>query len=261
MYHELYIDLFFLENLMMDSLLLLALDHILKCGTPRGRLFLCGAVGSFFTCVVIAIPLPRIMKLLLFHLVINSVMIFFGLGIRCVAQFVRAYVLLYAVSVIMGGIMMLFRPYMRYISLFYCVGFGAYFLLIKLWKIMAYLVGRQGDIIRVTLYTERGEMTANALWDTGNRLRDYVTDVPVNVIDPELLSRITDRVENEKGFHMIPYQSVGGERVMKVFRIRRMCVHTDVDRWISEPVIGVSEEPVSVGKEYEIILNPGIFCD
>ena len=63
MYHELYIDLFFLENLMMDSLLLLALDHILKCGTPRGRLFLCGAVGSFFTCVVIAIPLPRIMKL------------------------------------------------------------------------------------------------------------------------------------------------------------------------------------------------------
>ena len=43
MYHELYIDLFFLENLMMDSLLLLALDHILKCGTPRGKLFhLCG---------------------------------------------------------------------------------------------------------------------------------------------------------------------------------------------------------------------------
>ena len=104
MYHELYIDLFFLENLMMDSLLLLALDHILKCGTPRGRLFLCGAVGSFFTCVVIAIQLPRIMKLLLFHLVINSVMIFFGLGIRCVAQFVRAYVLLYAVSVIMAGL-------------------------------------------------------------------------------------------------------------------------------------------------------------
>ena len=32
MYYELYIDVFFLENLMMDSLILLALDHILKCG-------------------------------------------------------------------------------------------------------------------------------------------------------------------------------------------------------------------------------------
>ena len=261
MYHELYIDIFFLENLMMDSLLLFALDHILKSGRPRGRLFLCGAVGSFLTCVVIAVPFPGIIKLFFFHVVINSLMIFFGLKINCAAQFIRAYLLLYAVSVIMGGIMTLFRPYMRYVSLFYCAAFGAYFLFMKLWKIMAYLAGRQCDIVRVTLYTERGETTADALWDTGNRLRDLVTGVPVSVIDQNLLFRITDHIEDEKGFHMIPYRSVSGEGIMKVFRIRKMCVHTDVDRWISEPMIGVAEEPVSEGKEYEIILNPGMFSE
>ena len=49
MYYELYIDVFFLENLMMDSLILLALDHILKCGGKRGCIFLCAALGSLLT--------------------------------------------------------------------------------------------------------------------------------------------------------------------------------------------------------------------
>lgn len=261
MYHELYIDVFFLENLMMDSLLLFALDHILKCGRTKGRLFLCGALGSFLTCVVIAVPFPEIVKLFLFHAVINSIMIVLGLKVDCAAQFVRAYVLLYATSVVLGGIMTLFRPYMRYTSLFYCAALAAYFLLLRLWKVISYLAGRQHDIVQVTLCTERGEVSAKALWDTGNRLRDFVTGSPVNVIDPELLGRMTDHVEGEKGFHMIPYRSVGGERIMKVFRIRKMCVHTETDRWISEPVIGVAQERVSAGNEYEMILNPGIFCD
>ena len=34
MYYELYIDLFFLENFMMDSILLLLADHILKKRPP-----------------------------------------------------------------------------------------------------------------------------------------------------------------------------------------------------------------------------------
>lgn len=156
---------------------------------------------------------------------------------------------------------MLLRPYMRYASLFYCAALAAYFLLLRLWKVISHLAGRQQDIVRVTLCTEHGEIGAKALWDTGNRLRDFVTGVPVSVIDPGLFRLITDHVEGEKGFHMIPYRSVGGERIMKVFRIRKMCVHTEVDRWISEPVIGVAQEPVSAGKEYEMILNPGIFCD
>ena len=82
MYYELYIDVFFLENLMMDSLLLLALDHILKCGRARGRLFLCGALGSLLTCAAVDAPLPGPVKLVLFHVVINSVMILTGLKFR-----------------------------------------------------------------------------------------------------------------------------------------------------------------------------------
>lgn len=261
MYHELYIDVFFLENLMMDSLLLLSLDHILKCGRPRGRIFLGGALGSLLTCAAVAVPFPGIVKLILFHVFINSIMIATALGIRSMGQFVRAYLLLYAVSVALGGLMALFRPYMRYVSLFYCGAFASWLLLIKGWSVLSRMTQRQRSIIPVTLYTARGEMRASALWDTGNRLRDFVTDAPVNVIDPAFLQKITECVEGERGFHMIPYRCVGGERVMKVFRIEKMCVHTDSDRWIADPLFGVGEETVSDDGKYDIILNPEIFCE
>lgn len=262
MYHELYIDVFFLENLMMDSLLLLALDHILKSGSARGRLFLCAALGSLLTCAAVAIHFPGIAKLILFHVVINSVMIFTGLKIRSVSQFVKAFILLYAVSAFLGGIMLIFRPYLRYISLFYGAAFGAYLLLMKLWKLMAQIMRHQNEILQVTLYTEKGEKTANALWDTGNELRDFVTNDPVNILDPGFLREITEQPEAERGFHMIPYRCVSGDRVMKVFRIRKMCVHTEKageEKWIQNPLLGVGEETLSGNKEYEIILNPGIF--
>ena len=68
MYYELYIDVLFLENFMMDSLLLLAVNRILKCGRAYGRIFLGGALGSALTCLVIAVPFPAVIKLVFFHI-------------------------------------------------------------------------------------------------------------------------------------------------------------------------------------------------
>ena len=45
MYYELYIDVLFLENFMMDSLLLLAVNKMLKNSATYGRLFIGAALG------------------------------------------------------------------------------------------------------------------------------------------------------------------------------------------------------------------------
>ena len=44
MHYELYIDLLFLENFMMDSLLLLVLNRVLKCKSNWQRIFLGGGL-------------------------------------------------------------------------------------------------------------------------------------------------------------------------------------------------------------------------
>ena len=80
MYYELYIDVFFLENFMLDSLLLMAVNRVMQYRNSYARMLAGGAAGSFLTCVVIALPLMPAIKTLLFGVGINSVMIFAGLG-------------------------------------------------------------------------------------------------------------------------------------------------------------------------------------
>ena len=71
------VRVFFLENFMIDSLLLLAVGHVLKCRQSYGRIIAGGIVGSLLTCLVIIIPLPAAAKLILFHVIVNSLMILF----------------------------------------------------------------------------------------------------------------------------------------------------------------------------------------
>ena len=155
--------------------------------------------------------------------------------------------------------MQLFRPYMRYASVFYAAAAVSYVLILKLWKMFSHMYRRQSVIIRVTLYTDKAEKPLKALLDTGNELRDCYTGEPVNIIAPETAADISDHIELEKGFRLIPYRCVSGESVMKVFRVKKMCVHMEEDRWIENALVGIGEESLSGDREYEMILNPAIF--
>lgn len=258
MYYELYIDVFFLENFMMDSILLFLIRRILKTGRSYGRIILGAAAGSLLTCLVIAAPVPPVVRLVLYHTIVNSIMLVIGGAGRSAAQFLRAFLLLYACSVILGGIMQVFVPYMRYVSLFYAVAVVSAYLFLKMWKLLTGLNRRAETVVEVTVYLKSGKFKTPALLDTGNRLCDPVTGDPVNIIDPGFAPDLTKCPEKERGFCMIPYRCVGGESVMKIFRATKMCVHMEEDRWIDAPFIGIGEQRLSGGGEYGMILNPAV---
>ncbi len=263
MYYELYIDVFFLENFLMDSLILLAVNYALKCRASLGRIFMGGALGSALTCLTVVIPLPSFVKMILFYFVVSSAMLAAGPGIHGRIRFVKSFSLLYIMAVILGGVMYLFRPWMRYISVFFAVAGIGYLILTKLWDLLGMFRACRERTVEVTLYPGRGEcVTASALLDTGNDLRDFATGSPVSILDPHLAEKISAVPETEKGFHLIPYHCVGGDSVMKVFRIEKMCIHIPEDSggdfWIRDPVLGIGETELSGGGEYEMILHPGV---
>lgn len=258
MYYELYIDVFFLENFMLDSLLLFLVHRVLKSERAYGRMLLGGALGSLMTCLIIAAPLPSAVRLFLSHAVVNSIMLMAGLKIKGREQFAKAFILLYLSAVAAGGVMQIFRPYMRYVSLFYAAAAVSGYLFLKMWRFISYLQRRRDTVLKVTIYTDSGEQQVCALIDTGNSLRDHITGDPVSIIDPGCISSLSGRPEEERGFRLIPYKCVGGESMMRVFRARKMCVHMEEDRWIEEPLLGIGEKSLSGDGEYEMILNPAV---
>lgn len=252
MYYELYIDLFFLENFMMDSLLLLSVNRILNCGQKYGRMILGGALGSVLTCLTVAIPLPAVIKLVFYHVFINSLMLTAGLGLKKLGTFVKAYVLLYISALFAGGIMSALRPYIRTASIFFAVAAVSWLIFQKLWRLLIRMTTDRQRLIDVTLYTDGREIQVKALQDTGNMLEDPVSAAPVSILDPALFQKMPD----QKLIRYIPYRCIGTEGVMLVFRIERMCIHADDDRWVESPLLGVSQVKLTENEEYQLILNP-----
>lgn len=198
MHYKLYIDVLFLENFMMDSLILLAIRKILALRQPPVRSFMGGAVGSLLTCAVMAVPILAGIKLLLFHCVINTAMLSVGLKFGSRRQFAQAFVLLYLCSIVLGGIMQIFRPWLRGISLFYGCAVFCWYILMQGWNLLTCFAERRKKILDVLLYIKGQKISVRALADTGNSLTDLLTGDPVSIVRSEIYDKIR-QIPSEQG--------------------------------------------------------------
>lgn len=258
MYYELYIDLLFLENFVMDTLLLFAVRTVLKFPVNAGRIFLGGAVGSALTCLVIMLPVSPLLKYLMFCTAVSAVMLKTGTGVSRTAEFLHAYIVLYVCGILMGGILTACRPYIRNMSLYFMIAAGSCYSIRIFWRFFCCLKEENRKICTVTLYEKGKTYRLRALLDTGNLLEDEISGEPVCVLECRLAERVVGKPENAESFHYIPYRTVEGEGVMQVFRIEKMCMHLEKERWIICPVIGVGRDKLSARGEFEMIINPGI---
>lgn len=260
MYYELYVDVLFLVNFMMDYILLLIVRRMLKCSATHANVCLGAAIGSLLTCIVVVLPIPySFIKLILFHLVVNTCMIRAGLKIKTIRHFVKAYMMLYIGSFLLGGIMEIFQPYVKFGGLFLVIAIAGYYTVLGIWKFISYVQRWSQCHCKVELYLGNEKYEINGMIDTGNGLRDPISGLPVSVLDRATAKRLLgeERVENVR---YIPYQTIGKQAgVLPVVQIDKMCVYRDTECWTSQPLIGISEEELFAGGEYEMILNPNLF--
>lgn len=260
MYYELYVDVLFLVNFMMDYILLLIVRKMLKCSATHANVCLGATIGSLLTCIVVILPIPYpFIKLILFHLVVNTCMIRAGLKIKTIRHFVKAYIMLYIGSFLLGGIMEIFQAYVKFGALFLMIAIAGYYTVLGIWKFMSYIQRWNQCHCKVELYLGHGKYEINGMIDTGNGLRDPISGLPVSILDRTTAKRLLgeERVENVR---YIPYQTIGKKAgVLPVLQIDKMCVYRDTECWTSQPLIGISEEERFAGGEYEMILNPNLF--
>lgn len=260
MYYELYVDVLFLVNFMMDYILLLIVRKMLQCTATHGRICIGAAVGSLLTCLVVILPIPyAIIKLILFHVLVNTCMIRVGLKIKTIRSFLKAIIMLYIGSVLLGGIMEIFRTYVRIGSFFFVVAIVGYYIVLGIWKFVSYMQRWNQYHCMVDLYLGNKKYQIKGMIDTGNGLRDPISGTPVNILDRHT-ARTLFGEEHLKDVRYIPYQSIGKKAgVLPAVQLERMCILKDTECWVERPLIAISEETISKGGEYEMILNPNLF--
>ncbi|MGN1165038.1 MAG: sigma-E processing peptidase SpoIIGA [Lachnospiraceae bacterium] len=265
MQYELYIDVFFLINFMMDYILLRLLNKMLSCTATHGRMIAGALMGAILTCVVIILPIPyAFIKLLMFHGLVNVVMLKIGLRIKWDRSFLKAFLFLYIGGFLLGGIMGSLKQYLRAGSLFFALSMLGYCIASGVWSLIVALSKHRHTYCAAVLKQGEKCCQVNALIDTGNRLRNSVSQKPVSIIGEDTakllgIDRIEEFSQNDP-VHFISYQSVGkASGVLPVYVLDRMLLTVEgKDIEIVAPEIAVSKEVLN-GEDYKMILNPDVY--
>ena len=137
MYYELYVDVFFLMNFTMDTILLALLKKALACPVRYGRIIAGGVLGAVVTCVVVIWPCKTTWaKFIVFHGVINVLMLRTGLGLKWGRELFRGWVILYIESFLLGGVLQFAGQYLRQGSVFFALAVISYYVVLGIWKII-----------------------------------------------------------------------------------------------------------------------------
>ncbi len=261
MYYTLYIDAFFLQNLLTDYLLLTVTGRMLKIRIPAFRRLLAAGVGSLTVCLVYLAGGQNSLagKLILYGAA--------AVGMICVSLpknqqglLGKALFLLYLNGFLLGGIF----GWLRSAFAFPVYPF-LFFTLVsyELLKLTARLLFRQQEqercVYSVTIRYRENTCTVRALLDTGNSLRDPVFGKPVSIITADLKAALLG--EKEMVFYPVPYHSVGRKNgFLPAFYADELeltgpdgvCIHTE------KPLLGITKEPLSSTENYSMILHPAL---
>ena len=293
-----YIDVLFAINFVGNFMILWVTSRILRLGTKEGWLALGAGVGALYA-VFIFFPSFRVVYTVLAKFLFSMLLVALTYRIRGAKLYIKALAVFYLVTFVFGG---------SALSLFYFTGAGmrmgavvrngvlyfempwkllmiAFFITYPLIRLFSGVVsGRMGrEKTYFTVRVERGEKTAVlcALLDTGNHLRDPLTDAPVMVTEYRQVQEILPRefcsaYEKEEGkkeehrwddvltsspelhLRLIPFRSLGKENGMLIgFKPDRIFVEeNEREMPLSGVVVGLCRSPLSGDAKYSALLAP-----
>ena len=264
MYYDVYIDIVFLTNLLMDYVLLRIVGKLFLRKRNRGRILLAAAVGALFSCLILYV-LPDMIFPAKVMLHGGCAWCMLVLGLDLMAFF-------------MGGLMEA-APVKKATPIrFLIVAAGAYMGLSALIYLSDSFRARWKNIYPVTLSYRGNVQPFFGLWDTGNFLVDPISQKEVFIIKPEVLEALlpqenADRLKHLKENpgelegtepadlhpHFLPYKTIGEEGVLLAVVLDDLCIHTPREViHVANPVLALAVEPSALGKEYQVLLNSRI---
>ena len=279
MYYDVYIDIVFLTNLLMDYILLRIVGMVFLRKRNRRRILLAAAVGALFSCLILYVLPDGIFPVkVLLHGGCAWIMLVLGLDLKKNGLLVKALVTLYLMAFFMGGLMEA-SPVKRMTPVrFLVVAVGAYLGLSALIYLSDSFRARWKNIYPVTLSYGGNVQQFFGFCDTGNLLMDPVNRKEVFVIKPEVLEMMLpeEKVDLLKHLkenpgelegtkisdlhpHFLPYKTVGEEGVMLAVILDDLCIHTPREViHVPDPVLALAVEPSALGNEYQVLLNSRI---
>ena len=281
MKYEIYLDVLFAENLLMNYFLLRLTVLLLQNSATRKRSFAFSVLGAAVS--VVQVTVLRSMPGIIFWLIgigVTSWMVKFGCNTGNWSEFLRGWICFCLSSFLLGGVVLFLQRMagaggVKITFLTGTAGYGISFCLIR---IRNQIQKTQNKTVTVELQVRGKWKKVKGLYDTGNALRDTTTGKPVSVIPYDFILELFPD-EMRKGIaefaeqtevthpellvelqpHYISFRGINGSGVLPVIRITEMVlIQKNTRRCIKHPLIALIGWNSSSPRGYEMILHPDL---
>lgn len=196
-----YIDVVLIENLIMNYIILLATGIILRQKIKHLRLILGSLVGAIYS-VIAYISILEIYSSIILKIILSVIIVYISFYPQTVKQLWRHIVIFYLTSFLFGGtafaLMYIIKPQdilmknglflgtypLKTIILGTII---AFILIIVAFKIVKSKISKKDMICDIEIVINNKKIESKAMIDTGNLLKEPITNTPVVVVEHTLL--------------------------------------------------------------------------
>lgn len=261
----------------MDFILLYIVSRWNKTNIRLRRLIASSVVGALLSCMLLMMESQSpVIAGICGYILTPVLMCLIVFGRECIRKLVLSVLQLYGVAIMFGGLIncifynlslgtyarRIFGISSKYsISLFMLMAVVGGILLIVPFVIRYYMQyhNRESHLYAVTLSLEGKQVDAKGLLDTGNHLREPMSNRPALIVERTALEQIMDKglLEYVTRVKVIPYRSIGKEHgTMYALVIDEIKVKVDGQIHIHKNVVAcIYEGTLSSKKDYQLILH------
>ena len=268
-----YADILIGVNIIINFLLLMLTAKICKSGYKLLRLTAAAFLGGLFSLYIFLPEQPIVLELVV-RVAICLLITFTAFGFNNIKYFIKTTFYFLCFNMLFGGVVLavwsLFKPNGIIVN-----NGMVYFDISPIMLISTTLVSyfaitiiqrftkrnaKTENTYTVTLFYNGNRATLNCLKDTGNSLRDNISDRPVIIInkatslkllDEELTAETVPK-SHIKGFRLIPYYSVGSRGLLPAFKTDYIVIN---NKKIHSVIAAVSNTEF---KEYDGLLSESL---
>lgn len=288
-----YIDVVFFENLIMNSIILIATGIVLKQKIKWIRIILSSSLGAIYS-IISYISTLKIYSTFILKLILSIIIIYIAFNPQTVKQLWKSVLIFYLTSFVFGGaafaLIYIVKPQEILMKNGMFLGIYplktiivsaivAFVILITAFKIVKNKINKKDMFCDIEVELNNEIIEAKAMIDTGNLLKEPITNTPVIILEHTLLYKcmpkeILNNLENILGgdfdkipetikekyiskLKLIPFSSLGKQNGMLVgIKADEVKILQDDQKTkTNNVIIGIYQKSLTKKGEYRALIG------
>ena len=288
-----YVDVVLIENLLMNYIILYAVGVILKKQIKHIRLIISSFIGAIYS-IIAYVSILQIYSSIVLKIILSIVIVYISYNPQNVKQLWKEVLIFYMTSFVFGGaafaLIYIIKPqeiFMRNglflgsypLKTILLGAIVAFFIIITSFKIVKSKISKKDMICTLKVKINEKEIETKAMIDSGNLLKEPITNTPVIVLEHTLLydcipKEILNNLENILGgdfksipeeikrkyiskLKVIPFSSLGKQNGMLVgIKPEYIIIENEENKKeINNVIIGIYNKSLTKRGEYRGLIG------